>query len=221
MEAGQPYKKVIINLCFMYEHFKSSYNIYLESHQKESSGATFLDCGGLLEDKEEFKNNVLKPANLDRDLNFRKTAVKKFAAYTSSLSDFKFEKNKHIRNFSIQGLPMYWLTDISEKHPLHHILFNVFYVTELLPELIKKLKLQEVVFIIPSDRFFYSKALIEFFSSQYPDIKFESYSGKMYMPTSRQTISFIRQNFKEHRMFLNSFLKPGYLVKKRILCWEE
>ncbi len=202
MGAGQPYKTLVVNLCFRFEEFESAFSKYTE---KDSSDLIFLDCMGVLEDKEQYNKNFHKLYLYDEDFRFRKKAVERFVEYTSNLSDFKFNNGKHVRSFTINKLPVYWVTDISEKHPLHHILFNVFYLDELLDKITKKVKTQRIVFILPSDRFFYRESLMSYFQKKYSELRFEAISTGIYIPSIRQAVSFVKQNLSEHTAFLRKF----------------
>ncbi|MBK7666208.1 MAG: hypothetical protein IPJ32_02025 [Sphingobacteriaceae bacterium] len=208
--ASQQFDTLLVNLCYSEHEFNRSLESYCSALKTELGSHRFLDTTGVLENSTKYSQDLLKLYTFDTNFKARRSATNRFVEYISKLSDFKFSNETHIREYTINKFPLYWLTDISEKHPLHHILFNSFYFDELFEVVLKATNFKQVIFLLPRDKFFYCECLKSYFTNRYKNIIFQAVSTGTYMRTVRETLSFVRKNYKEHCIFLKEYKQQKF-----------
>lgn len=86
-----------------------------------------------------------------------KAAREEFIEFIAQTSMAKFKNGKDIRQFSVSGLPLYWLTEYSAKHPYNHYLYSVFLLKSLL---IERVVDEKGIIIYCPPKFYFLKSLL-------------------------------------------------------------
>tara|TARA_B100000809_G_scaffold262326_1_gene313062 strand:- start:1534 stop:3303 length:1770 start_codon:yes stop_codon:yes gene_type:complete len=114
---------------------------------EDSVDSYYLDFHGRL--LEEGSTNNISLEELENyKINYT-NAVKSYTSFIVKLSTITID-NKHIRSFTFNGLPLFWLTSISEKHYFHWLM-KIMLLREILADNISFFKeYTEIVILIPS-----------------------------------------------------------------------
>lgn len=97
------------------------YDICFDSFDLMEKSTTLLDFSGKLSARNV---DVLSISELSDYDDIYKSSLNEFVSFAADLSVKKLGK-KNVRDFLFRGLPIYWLTDISLKHPHLHFLLNL------------------------------------------------------------------------------------------------
>ena len=93
-----------------------------------------------------------------------KDAQNTFVEFIRQTSIAKFRNGKDVRQYTVSNLPLYWLTEYSEKHPYNHYLYGIL----LLQSLLKRgvLSMQEITIYCPPRYTFLQSLLFQLFPKE-------------------------------------------------------
>lgn len=173
-----------------------------------SANEKLLDLTGTISEDSFF--SLIDLRKLDNDSEIKSFAISEYIKYIGSLSRSKLG-NRLIRSYQMRQLPVYWLTDISEKHPYYQPILNIFY----LKSLILKGRLGneeggELKVLIPSGSIHYLENIQNFFKNTKYKVKVISFKdGLNHAYTFREYLSFLKQRRTE-------YLFAAEKLKKRV-----
>ena len=130
-----------------------------------------------------------------------KAAREEFIEFIAQTSMAKFKNGKDIRQFSVSGLPLYWLTEYSAKHPYNHYLYSVFLLKSLLIEGVVDEK--GIIIYCPPKFYFLKSLLCGLFSMN---------TLRVYKQTNSIFLDYIRF-FKTNFKLIIKIIRQGSLQK--------
>mgnify|MGYP001588769954 CR=1 FL=1 len=144
-------KKLYVNL------FKEIDSSHTSSIIEEKKNSYYLDFHSKPNNNTRYTTLIVE--NISNFSTVYDEAVSQFTLFVAKLSKINISK-KNIRDFTINGIPLFWLTTISEKHYFHWLM-KFFLLKEIISSDSLYLKdYKSLTFIIPSE-FKTSKKLIE------------------------------------------------------------
>lgn len=171
-------------------------NYYLDFHGKHMGSGAIKNIS--LEEYENYKSSY-------------NNAVKSYTSFVSELSTVTLD-NKHIRSFTFNDLPLFWLTKISKKH-YYHWLMKIMLLKEILAvntSFFQEHK--EITFLIPYQLKGVKQIIRETFSPYNIPIQFieitTSISPKVHFTLFKISIKTIFLFFKMKRPELTNDLHP-------------
>lgn len=90
-----------------------------------------------------------------------KETQQRFVEFIKHTSTAKNEQGDDIRRHTISGLPLYWLTEYSVKHPYNHYLYSLFFLDSLIKH--GFVNIENVVIYCPKKYSFLESLLLQFF----------------------------------------------------------
>jgi len=119
----------------------------LISQIEENTNNYYLDFQGKNKESEDISN--INPEEFDNYSNIYNNAVKEYTTVVAELSTVNLG-NKNIRSFTFNQLPIYWLTNVSEKHYFHWLM-KFFLLKELLTEKIDFFhQYNQIIIVLPN-----------------------------------------------------------------------
>ncbi len=116
---------MIINLCFDANKVLK----IIENFKQEK----ILDFTGVLYLK-NIPNKLLLARQIDKNSYLEKKSINFYVETIGKLSIFEASNKKSIRNITIKKIPIYWLTEIAEKHDSFHWGQTIFFFLFMLKE---------------------------------------------------------------------------------------
>lgn len=144
------------------------------------------------------KHNVLYPSDIDKNNSLHAVALKEYINQMGLVSQTGIinSSGKDIRALLLNQLSVYWLTEISEKHPQNCILKNLFYLKVLFPEI--KYQGSDVAMVLPTKAAHYISAIHFYFENHIKGITNLTFNIKQPCRiTWRYLISHIRNFYKK------------------------
>ncbi|PCI99626.1 MAG: hypothetical protein COB15_03955 [Flavobacteriales bacterium] len=108
--------------------FREIETVQVSSIIKENKENYYLDFHSKKNDNLDFTNIAIEA--IPNFPSIYNEAVKQYTSFVAQLSTTNISK-KHIRSFSVNNLPLFWLTRISEKHYFHWLM-KVFLLKEII-----------------------------------------------------------------------------------------
>ena len=162
----------------------------------------YLDFQGRYVESEFIKNISLEVFSYNRN-----KAVKDYTSFISALSTMEIN-NKHIRSYQFNDLPLFWLTQISEKH-LHHWMMQAILLKEILTSNSDFFKSYENIYILIPSKLRESQQIIQdFFNFLNIEVQFTILGSS---PTRNSYFSLFKTAVKT--MFLFFKMKKPELTK--------
>ncbi|NML19612.1 hypothetical protein HHL16_01945 [Pseudoflavitalea sp. G-6-1-2] len=168
---------------------------FIDRVVKEQKDASFLllDIAGVTPPEVNYQRVFAR--ELDEDHQIEKEAIENYVQSIGELSTSRI-RGKSIREYAIGSLPVFWVTDIAQKHPFHHWGLSLFFLLQLAEKkeeffrefdqitIISTLDSQGIQKIISSLRLFQDK-----------DLKIRALkekSGSGFPGLAKQTLLFLR-----------------------------
>jgi len=168
------------------------------------AGEAILDLAGL--EIVNF-NDIFKLKDIDPDSEIEEAAIKKYSSFVAEASKIKLG-NRHVRDYDLYGLRIFWLTPFAEKHESYHWGFSFFVIIELF-EKRKDLFENESILILPEVFLPAQDILTNHFFKLYS----RNLTVKAVSSVSKQTnSSFITSLFKS--LIINLRLKKQLIAKR-------
>lgn len=133
---------------------------YIAGNLKLQANVKILDFASTYSKENSF--DVIYPADIDNKNYYHHIALNDFVNQMGKLSIAGFSKNSDcsVRSIKFNTLPLYWLTEISEKHPRTSLVKKLYYFKHLFHLL--NFKGNEVVFVLPGDSTHFISAIREY-----------------------------------------------------------
>ena len=90
---------------------------------------TVLDVTGVLPDSLPYK--IVYARKLDADSSYELASLKDYVNSIGQLSQSKLPDGKQLRSIRFNGLPLFWITPIAQKHPYQHWGARMFFLKHL------------------------------------------------------------------------------------------
>lgn len=103
---------------------------FIDRVVKEQKDASFLllDVAGVTPPEAKYQRVFAR--ELDSDHLIEKEAIEQYVQSIGALSTCQI-KGRNIREYTIRSLPVFWVTDIAQKHPFHHWGLSLFFLLQL------------------------------------------------------------------------------------------
>lgn len=147
---------LLINLSYNINELK----LFLH-HHPEWKIANLLDFSGVAE--MEKHKSLYFPSDLDPGNILHEKALTKYIQESGRLSTIKVNE-EDLRSFAFKGLPLFWLTSISEKHPQNSVLKNLYYFEQIWEAI--KANYTKVAFVLPVYGLHFQSAIKSFVCKQ-------------------------------------------------------
>ena len=107
-----------------------------------------FDVTGVLESK-DVANPIIFARDLDKDNLIEKESISEYVKCIGELGIIKNRNGKSLREIYMNGIPVYWLTSISEKHDSLHWGQAVFFFLKIKDTFPEQFENEKLVFILP------------------------------------------------------------------------
>lgn len=152
------------------------------------------------------KHKVIFPSDIDNDNKYHQVAINNYIEQLGLVSQtaVKGTVDKNIRDYKLDDLSIYWLTEISEKHPQNCILKNLYYLKHIYKSL--NYSGTDVAFILPVGNSHYISAIRSYFTQNINTVKNIIFNREQPPILSLRTqISYLRNFYSKLRKLLRSF----------------
>jgi hypothetical protein len=192
---------MLVNLSIYINDFLS----YKKNNPNQKT-ENLVDLPGVIHENDG-RYHKIDLKTLDTDNKIKEKSITEYIEYCSVLSK-RVINDKGVRSFKLLQFPVYWLSDISEKHPYYQPLLNIIYLKNLIvSEKLKSEKSEIVRLIISANSIHYLESIENYFKKY--NIKTDVFTaGTKAIYTNRDFLSFLSQRRKE-------FLKIRAMVRKK------
>lgn len=194
---------IIFNLSYVPDDLKNFIEI-----STLKSDALILDFTSSFDKENKYK--VLYPSDVDKNNALHIAALNEYIKQMGFVSQAQLLNitGKDVRSFSLNQLSIYWLTEISEKHPQNCILKNLFYLKLLYPEI--NYTGSDVAVILPSKAAHYVSAIQFFFENYLKGITTVTFNRSRPSKSNwRFLISHIRNFYRKVKKLRNTLSAFG------------
>jgi len=182
----------IVNLSYNPEDLKKTLNQY-ESAFK----ICLLDFASVFPKDSIYE--VYYPSDIDSNNSVHQSAIDD---YIQSMSLLSLE----CRDIKINSLPLYWLTDISEKHPQECVLKNLYYFKHIIKNF--KIKHKTIAFVLPESATHFQSAIRQFIEANIYGIE------QILFNLSSPIKTIFLEDFKKVYFFFRKALRTGFQIRK-------